>query len=136
MDSKGEWRIIRMGEPVVCVCTLKGRKAPGAAPLPTPKLPGAVPRGAVGGPIVGVASRSKEESIRKFNNCDTYSDWIFSVNCPRSHSFAPPLAPGPYAPGVASGEPVASLMPVSPAGPQPRQPSGPKPAPQQQPLVP
>jgi type II secretory pathway pseudopilin PulG len=130
MDPKGEWRIIRLGEPVLCVCAMKGMRTPGIASLPAPRLPG--PQGV--GPIVGVASRSKEKSIRKFNNCDTYSEWIFSVNCQRSLTFAPTLAPGPYTPGVANGEPLPSFAPLAPTGPQPQQPQ--RPQPMQPPLLP
>ncbi|MBN2371126.1 MAG: hypothetical protein JXO72_11640 [Vicinamibacteria bacterium] len=123
MDPKGEWRIIRLGEPVLCVCMLKGRTSP-APSQAMPRLPQAVPGGMTLGPIVGVASRSQEKSLRKFNNCDAYSAWIFSVNCQRSLTYAPPFAPGPYAPGIASGDPIPSLTPPAVAGLQPQQPLG------------
>lgn len=79
MTSHGRWRYYRPGEPVF----------PGTGPLPgTPgqpptSLPGASTSGPAGdqagpaGPFNGVASLSKEKSLRIRNGKQSYAEWVF-----------------------------------------------------------
>ena len=83
-----------------------------------------------GAPIIGVASKSKDESIREFNKKNHYKDWYFIydptldraglVNTP----FQPPLQPA--SPGTPTGQPgtpggtPAPGQPVPPSQPPPQ----------------
>ena len=120
MTEKGEWRLIHVGEAKVVP---KGALPPagqsgglaGATPAAGPAPPGnqpgeapavGTPAAAIstpissgptfgGGPIVGVASTSKDASIRVLNDKDHYNDWEF-VYDPRLDVTAqqPQQAPG------------------------------------------
>jgi type II secretory pathway pseudopilin PulG len=104
MDAKGEWRLIRQGEPVNPICVGSLSTAP--SPQPAPAVVGVV------GAVVGVASRSKEKSLRTFNNCTRYDQWFFIAGQAREWDFM-------------SGEPVR--VPRSPIGPQARPNISPRP---------
>lgn len=79
MTESGEWRLVRQGESIAPIL------APGASPSPSPSAsPTATPRplGGTGqertvGPIVGVASRSTETSLRLLNGRNRYDEWLF-----------------------------------------------------------
>jgi type II secretory pathway pseudopilin PulG len=118
MTEKGEWRLIHVGEAKVVP---KGAFAPpggqagglaGATPAGGPTAPGSQPSEAPsvgtpasamstpitgptfgGGPIVGVASTSKQASIRVLNDKEHYNDWEF-VYDPRLDLQAQPQQPG------------------------------------------
>jgi type II secretory pathway pseudopilin PulG len=51
-----------------------------------------------GGPIMGVASTSKDKSIRVFNNKDHYKDWMFVYDPMNDRA----LITGPYQPSLAT----------------------------------
>jgi len=101
MTEKGEWRVIHVGEarvvpkgalpPAGQAGGLAGA-TPAAGPAPPGGQPGDVPQVGTpasalstpvtgptfgGGPIVGVASTSKDASIRVLNDKDHYNDWEF-----------------------------------------------------------
>jgi type II secretory pathway pseudopilin PulG len=100
MARKGEWRLIRQGEPVAPGPSPSGRPSPGATPPPVtrPTGPG-MPSGQGLGAVVGVASRSTEKSLRVFNGRKRYDEWYFVAGQPRV---------------VGS----TSIIPVPPGGPQ------------------
>ena len=94
MTPKGEWRFIRPGEVQVPRTAAGARARPGMAtpaPTPTPRTgaggrPGSSAsssRGATFGPFVGVASTSKDKSLRVFNGRGRYNEWLFVVGQPR-----------------------------------------------------
>lgn len=89
---------------------------PGASPLTpltgsSPSPSGLSPVG--GGGIAGVASKSKEESIRIYNGRQRYNEWHFTYL-----QFAPRPGVGPGAPGVRPGgtplAPGQRGMPLTP----------------------
>jgi type II secretory pathway pseudopilin PulG len=58
-----------------------------------------------GGPIMGVASASKDRTIRKFNNKEHYNEWLFVYDPTNDRS----LITGPYQPslmGQGIGQPI------------------------------
>jgi len=101
MTENGEWRLIHVGEAkvvpkgalppagqsgLVGATPAAGPSAPGSQPGETPAVgtPAAAMSTPVssgptfgGGPIVGVASMSKQASIRVLNDKDHYNDWEF-----------------------------------------------------------
>ena len=88
MVKDGKWRIIRPGEavPASGAPTGGGSPRPGPSPSPSPSAPASA-FGPVGGTsvgaIAGVASRSKETSLRLFNGRTRYDQWLFLANQPR-----------------------------------------------------
>jgi type II secretory pathway pseudopilin PulG len=76
----GKWRLVRAGEPIL---------PPGVPGVPTRRTPpstmvGQAPTATVGGTItaggtgiVGVASFSKDKSLRMFNGRTQYNEWMF-----------------------------------------------------------
>lgn len=100
MTKDGKWRLLRPGEVVA-----PGRQ-PGGGVRPLPggmaDRPGAssMPQGGfgsggeIGGPFIGVASRSKEKSLRLFNGRSKYDEWIFAVGMPRFIGKPPVNMPG------------------------------------------
>lgn len=54
--------------------------AVGGAPAPLAGAPGSAAATAGGGPVIGVASRSKQPAIHEFNGFDTPNDWQFVYN--------------------------------------------------------
>ena len=139
MTKDGEWRILRQLSPEVR--TIPGMPVPpGAGPAPqaggSPLGPASGPQshpppgsppgsssllgGSFGsdaglGGIVGVASKSKEKSIKIYNGKDRYDEWLF-VYAPQV-----PGQPGaPGQPGQPGGMPGASPGGASPGlGPSP-----------------
>jgi type II secretory pathway pseudopilin PulG len=98
MTADGKWRLIRPGEGV-----LPGRVGGGVRPLPGGLADGTGPRmdrggfgsgGEIGGPFIGVASKSKGESLRLFNGRSKYDEWIFAVGMPRFIGKPPVNMPG------------------------------------------
>jgi type II secretory pathway pseudopilin PulG len=95
----GKWRLVRAGEPVM---------PPGVPGVPTRRTPpstmvGQAPTATIGGTItaggtgiVGVASLSKDDSLRVFNGRTKYNEWLFIAGQLR---FVGPM-PGPRVPGV------------------------------------
>lgn len=104
MTEDGEWRLIRQGELAGPVRAPGGSTAGGSVgstpqPTPTPRRAG---RGRESvGPIVGVASRSQEESLRVFNGTTRYEEWLFIAGQPRV--VGRPLTPLPQAPVPGAG---------------------------------
>ena len=103
MAKDGEWRLVRLGEALTPV----PGPSPTQSPPPTtrPSGPG-VPVGQGLGGIVGVASKSTENSLRLFNGRTRYNEWIFAVGQPRVVGKTPalPVPPGgglPQPPGPA-----------------------------------
>jgi type II secretory pathway pseudopilin PulG len=113
MTPKGEWRLVRQGESLTPV----PQPSPGPSRGPTPPTtrpsgPGVpVPMGI--GPIVGVASVSKEKGLRLFNGRRPYNEWIFAAGQPRvvgRMSVVPPL-PGAGVPAPGGGRPGSPAAP-------------------------
>jgi hypothetical protein len=87
MSRDGKWRLIRPGEPLAGGAGLPGAPVgaagvPGATPTPTP-TPGSFGQGMAIGPIVGVATRTRETSYRLFNGRSSYDQWAFVAGQPR-----------------------------------------------------
>jgi type II secretory pathway pseudopilin PulG len=86
MTEKGQWRFIRPGEAIMQQPPGAGLPRPGM-PTPAPVRPARDPRrGAAGGelgPFIGVASTSKDKSLRVFNGRTQYDQWLFIVGQPR-----------------------------------------------------
>lgn len=103
----GKWRFIRQGEGIAPI------RAPGSPSTPTttrPPGPGVSTGPTVGG-FTGVASLSKEQSLRLFNGRSRYNEWIFAVGQPRvvgKQVTLPGVQPGmpPGAPGRPPGLPT------------------------------
>jgi type II secretory pathway pseudopilin PulG len=125
MTRDGKWRLVHPGEALVPGVSIRppgtpgmsgaigglerdqggGRLGPGAAPI---------------GPFLGVASRSKETSLRLFNGRSKYDEWIFAVGMPRFVGKPPVNMPG--MPG-AEGSPRPGSKPSgspAPRGDSPR----------------
>jgi type II secretory pathway pseudopilin PulG len=94
MTRDGKWRIVRQGEVVPGTAGpgvgpgIGASPRPGASPSATPepeaspsRLGG--PAGTGVGPIVGVASTSRAESLRVFNGRRRYDQWLFLAGQPR-----------------------------------------------------
>ena len=125
MTKDGKWRFIRQGE---AINPIRAPGAPGTSssrtgtkplPTPTPARQSAFsqPAGTLGG-IQGVASTSKEESIRIFNGKTKYNEWLFLPGQPRDvgRPTRGPAAMGgmPRAPGGAPTTPGGA--PTIPGG--------------------
>lgn len=94
MTEDGRWRFVRPGE-AVGVPGIGGRVRPGQpaglptpSPTPTPRAgrgtrTGSQGSGAVFGPFIGVASLSKDKSLRVMNGKSQYDQWIFIAGQPR-----------------------------------------------------
>ena len=90
MTRDGKWRFINVGEVMVPrVGTLPGR--PAASPSPRPGLGS---RSDTLGPFIGVASTSKDESLRVMNGHDHYDEWMFVAGRPRVLGRSGPQLPG------------------------------------------
>ncbi|HNX50357.1 MAG TPA: hypothetical protein PLS53_13575 [Thermoanaerobaculaceae bacterium] len=91
MTRKADWKPVLFGQ--------EGQAAvppvPGATPTPEPAQPtpgfGSPPTGPQGGPIVGVASSSCEDSIRILDGRTRYCDWkfVFDPNKPKGGTQPP-----------------------------------------------
>jgi type II secretory pathway pseudopilin PulG len=100
MTTDGKWRLIRPGEAIV-----PGSPGGGVRPLPggmgdgtgasSMSKAGFGSGGEIGGgPFMGVASRSKEKSLRLFNGRSKYNEWIFAAGMPRFIGKPPVNMPG------------------------------------------
>ena len=99
MTQDGKWKIIHPGEGV-----MPGR-GPGGGVRPLggtgegtglqrPSQAGFGSGGELGGPFIGVASKSKEKSLRLFNGRSKYDEWIFAAGMPRFIGKPPVNMPG------------------------------------------
>jgi type II secretory pathway pseudopilin PulG len=108
MAKDGEWRLVRQGEAIAPIPAPSA--SPGGSPPPTtrPSGPG-VPVGQSFGGIIGVASKSTEQSLRLFNGRSRYNEWIFAVGQPRvvGRTPATPLVPGGGPPRLPGPTPSA-----------------------------
>jgi len=79
MTRDGKWRFIKVGEVMLPRAgALPGR--PAASPRPQP---GMGSRSDQVGVFIGVASTSKEQSLRVMNGQDHYDEWMFVAGRPR-----------------------------------------------------
>ena len=129
----GKWRFVHQGEPLVGG-PAPGQGGPGSStgfgnqPTPPPTTqPSGLGAGSGGtggtsvGPIIGVASTSKEKSLRIFNGRTQYNEWLFVAGQPRILGRVP--TPGP-APGSGVG-PSPGPGSTTPPTTTPRPPSPP-----------
>lgn len=112
MTRDGKWRLIHQGEATMAPPTAVSPR-PSTPPTTPPPPQGGLVGGTIG-PLVGVASRSTDKSLRVFNGRNHYNEWVFAVGQPRviGGQLTPPL-PGSTAPG--------GLSPLSPGSPRPTQ---------------
>lgn len=114
MTPEGKWRLVHQGEPLASGAPPAGGTGTTGTTPPTTRPPG--PGGTTGqtmGPIIGVASTSREQGLRLFNGRQRYNEWIFAAGQPRvvgklNVGPVPPRVPGPG--GV--------MTPVLPSPPQ------------------
>ena len=105
MTPDGKWRLVHQGETVAPV-TNPGQPGgrPGASPTPSPTPtprpagPG-VATGTTLGPIIGVASNSRDKSLRIFNGRTQYNEWVFAAGQPRIIGKPATIGTGGSAPG-------------------------------------
>jgi general secretion pathway protein G len=119
MTTSGKWRLVRPGETAV-----PARPGAGVRPLPGGTADGTGASrvgqggfgsgGEIGGPFMGVASTSKEKSLRLFNGRSKYDEWIFAMGMPRIIGKLPVLIPG------AEGSPSPGPPGSGPGSPRPR----------------
>jgi type II secretory pathway pseudopilin PulG len=104
MTPKGDWRLIRPGEPLVPVPTPApgGRSSP--PPAARPPRPGVMTEEGLGAAVIGVVSKSPQKSLRVFNARKRYDEWIFAPGQPRvvGRTSIIPVLPGQTVP---SGQP-------------------------------
>lgn len=128
MVKDGKWRLIRQNEPTGLAGTRPpGTGAPGGPGIPSPS-PSPTPGSTMGGPgaagqglggFIGVASFSKQKSIRVMNNAKSYDTWMFVAGQQRVVGKAPTLGAGPgilnpsARPGAAPS-PAATPPPANP----------------------
>ncbi len=124
-EHKGRWRLVRDGEPDG-PAPPPGGPAGGGGGTPSPhQSPGGSlpqseggPAGSGGGqqprgPFKGVASYSREKSLRVFVEGQTYAQWKFTWNARPTKAGTVRSSPGPKSPGgPAPG-------PIPPSGPAP-----------------
>jgi len=105
MTKDGKWRLLHPGEGVNPV-------VPGGATPPTTQPPSPGGTGTTIGPIEGVASRSKEKSLRLFNGQSRYDQWLLKGDPTKwvIGKQGPALVPRPGAspPGGPSPQPSPS----------------------------
>jgi type II secretory pathway pseudopilin PulG len=104
MSKDGKWRIIRQGQLLPVTAPAAGGTGSGASPSPRPSAEPSPstfggPAGTGVGPIVGVATTSREESLRVFNGRRRYDQWLFVAGQPRQLGRQLGAVPG-VAPGV------------------------------------
>jgi type II secretory pathway pseudopilin PulG len=117
MTRDGKWRLIHQGEatiPPPASGSPRSNAPPTTQPAPQSGLVGSSI-----GPLVGVASRSTDKSLRLFNGRNHYNEWIFAVGQPRVIGGQLGTAlPGSTAPG--------GLSPLTPGSPRPNPSSAPR----------
>ena len=98
MTRDGKWRLLRPGEG-----TMPGSPGGGVRPLPgglgdgkggSMRQPTFGSGGEIGGPFIGVASRSTDKTLRLFNGRSKYNEWLFAVGMPRFIGKPPVNLPG------------------------------------------
>lgn len=136
MTKDGKWRFVRPGEvAAVPGPLLPGGRPPSSVPGGNPTTPGA-PGGGLGGPggtqppgnsptspgmssptggplgqtVQGVASLSKDKSLRIFNGRDRYDEWLFVPGQPRVIG----RQMGPNMPGIVPATPRPGLSTPTP----------------------
>jgi hypothetical protein len=87
VTKNGEWRIIRQGEQVGPGIPAPGTSTGSGLTTTTttttlPRQPGSTIGGTLGG-FVGVASTSKQKSLRVLNGQKSYDKWLFIAGQPR-----------------------------------------------------
>jgi type II secretory pathway pseudopilin PulG len=126
MVKDGQWRLIRPGEAVLPGPGQGGPSpSPGASPSPSPAVPRFPtqprPGGGTQGAILGVASISKDKSLKIFNGRNRYDQWLFIAGQPRllgRDQGQRPQQPGGGLPGAPGMPGTPGTMPT----PIPRQP--------------
>jgi len=117
MTKDGKWRFVRPGEVIAARVAGMGGPGRGAGGSRTGRpgdetgRPGRPGTGPELGPFVGVASFSKDESLRVMNGAETYDAWLFVAGKPRilgkpqgpMPGSGPSGMPGPGAPGQPPG---------------------------------
>jgi type II secretory pathway pseudopilin PulG len=89
MTKDGKWKFIKVGEMMLPrIGLMPGR--PAASPRPQPGMDS---RSDQPGPFVGVASQSKDESLRVMNGHDHYDEWLFVAGRPRILGQTGPVMP-------------------------------------------
>ena len=80
-----------------------------------------------GGPILGVASMSKEQTIREFNHKNHYNQWqfIYDPSTDRGGLLNTPAQPPLQGAVPVAGAPATGLQPTQPGGPQQNPPQPP-----------
>jgi len=124
MVKDGKWRLIRQGEPTGVAGTRPpGVGAPGTGtgtPSPSPS-PGST-MGSAGqglGAFVGVASFSKQKSIRVMNNAKSYDTWLFIAGQQRVVGKAPTIGAGPGVVNPSARPGASPVAPPTPLNPSP-----------------
>jgi len=125
MSKDGKWRVVRPGETVSAgggMPGLGGRGGLGGLgaspqPNPSPSPSSAFGQstsafGAAGGIglMAGVASTSKETSLRMFNGRTRYDQWIFLAGQPRR--LGKIQGPGPASGGIPGAQPSGGARPL------------------------
>ena len=119
MTKDGKWRFVRPGE--VFMARLSGQGMAGVRgqaggrmgrPADETGRPGRPGTGPELGPFIGVASLSKDESLRVMNGAETYDEWLFVAGKPRI--LGKPQGPIPGA--GPSGMPGQQVLPGVPQG--------------------
>jgi type II secretory pathway pseudopilin PulG len=99
MTKDGKWRLVHQGELVGVGGQGPGPSpSPSGRPTPTPTpspSPGGGPAGETLGGFIGVATRSREKSLRLFNGKKYYHEWIFAVGQGRVVGNTPLSLPTP-----------------------------------------
>jgi type II secretory pathway pseudopilin PulG len=162
MTGEPDWKMVHVGEAEIKIPVpnpgLPGGglnpSSPGIGPPPPPKDDGTQKKGTLtttnigngqtvgGGPIIGVASTKKVQSIKEFNDKDHYDEWYFvydlrleqsggsgvTVAAPRgansttgstTGASGTPNAPGSQNPSTDSGTSTTTGQPTPPGQPTP-----------------
>jgi type II secretory pathway pseudopilin PulG len=117
MTRDGKWRLIHQGEATIAPPPA-GSPRPNAPPTTQAPPPGGVVGSSIG-PLVGVASRSTDKSLRLFNGRNHYNEWIFAVGQPR-------VIGGQLGPALPGSTPPGGLSPLTPGSPRPNPSSAPR----------
>jgi type II secretory pathway pseudopilin PulG len=121
MTKDGKWRLVRPGETVMASAPGGAGASPKPGASASPAFGATQPIGGTSiGVIAGVASLSKQDSLRLFNGRTRYDQWVFLAGQPRrlGRNTGPmPGAPGlPGMPGMPGNAPGATNPGAAPAG--------------------
>jgi type II secretory pathway pseudopilin PulG len=105
MSPKGDWRLIRPGEPLVPIPQPSPRGRSSQPPISRPPRPGVMTQEGLGAAVIGVASKSTQKSLRVFNGRKRYDEWIFAPGQPRvvGRMSIVPVLPGQAGPSGQTG---------------------------------